>query len=1441
MVDCYHNIDSLASLATSDGSAGMPEGYEAISPLSFDQQRLWLLEKLASTGAAYNIASAYLVRGNLQTEALKRSFSELVRRHQALRAFFIELDGQPIQVTAETVEWQLSTLDLSHLPPASREAEARKIAEREANQTFDLNCLPLWQVKLIRLDSETHWLLFAIHHIIFDGWSSDIFFNELVTLYEAECQGHPCVLPELTMQQGDFARWQQQRLQGKFLDDLLGYWTQKLGNNLQALDLPTDFPRPAQPTYKGATLSIQLEESLADGLRILSRQRQTTLFMTLLAAFKLLLFRYTGQTDIAVGTPIASRSRSELANTIGFLVNTLVLRTGLDGRESFLDFLDRVRVTTLEAYDCQDLPFDLLVKALRPERDLSYNPLFQVMFALGNADKSLPEQNRTLTFKPLETETHTAQFDLTLEVEEINNKLEASIEYSTDIFQPETVRRMLENFKVLVAGIVANPQQPILELPLLSSSERHQLLEVWNRSQGVDEAVPSQCLNPESLELILSLETTDNGVVGELTHYGDPANAGAIALALKNFLPELQKIAREPGYVPPQKISIGETNLAELGISWDKDARARDAEVKCLHQHFTDRARETPHKVALSDRDQQLTYGELNAKANQLAHYLVALGVKPDMPVGVCFERSPDMVVALLAVLKAGGTYLPLDPSYPEERLEYIMNDARVEVALTQSDLTAKLSGIPQHIVCLDKDRTAIAAKPQSEPAVDVALHHLAYIIYTSGSTGKPKGVMVEHQAASHFVRAAIAEYGITAADCSLQFASISFDLAIEEIFTCIAAGARLQLRTDDAIGTPSQFLRACKEWGVTVLNLPTAFWHQLVASAQIQFPSAVRLVLIGGERALPNMVKSWQQQVGDYPRLINAYGPTEATVTATTFSISRSANIRQEVPIGRPLSNTETYILDQYGQPVPIGVPGELHIGGKSLARGYLNRPDLTQLRFVPNPFSHEANARLYKTGDRTRYLPDGSIEFLGRLDNQVKIRGFRIELGEIEAALSQYPGVRETIVIASEDTPGNAQLVAYIIESPEQPVSLAELRSFLQKHLPNYMVPAAIVPLKTLPLTPNGKVDLKALPKPSSLAVTEEATYVAPRTPLEETLAVIWTETLELPKVSVRDSFFELGGHSLQAIRAMARIENEFGIELPLSVLFQAPTVEAMAQQLAQAGAKSRWTPLVPLQTNGSKRPFFAIHGGHGEVLFYQALAEHLGEDQPFYALRALGNDYPDMAHKRIEEMAACYIEAIRKVQPEGPYSIGGTSLGGIVAFEMAQQLRNMGQATDPLIMFDTGGVDDVISPLPLRERIINAFRYIPKYGIAETWHRISIRLLKLFHTDSAVEFYRATGELPQQASNVIKVWEAVWEANLEAIDRYNPQPYAGKIVLLSAKDDGDSMWNRSSRDYGWGGYVEGGIESYDLPGTHIGMFQEPNVKQLAKALEQILERAE
>ncbi|MEM9482660.1 MAG: amino acid adenylation domain-containing protein [Cyanobacteria bacterium P01_F01_bin.116] len=1430
----------MNSLGRSTLNFSLIENKGFIGKLSYGQQQIWFLEQLASGNAGYNVPSVYHIYGKLQIEALKLSLTTLMEHHQAFRTVFKAVDGQPMQIVADTVDLRLTVVDLTHLSGKAREIEARKIANDDANRPFDLASLPLWRLKLIKLDEDNHWLLFTIHHIVFDGWSSDIFVNELTALYESACQGLSYTLPE-TVQPTDFAQWQQQYLTGNVLERLLTYWKHKLGSHSQPLELFTDFPRPTQSSYRGDIASIHLPDSLAERLNILGRQNQTTLFMTLLAAFKVLLFRYTAQTDIAVGTPIANRSRPEHANVLGFLVNTLVLRTDLDGKKSFESLLDQVRMTALEAYDHQDLPFELLVEHLNPERDLSYHPLFQVMFQVSNRSSSdTPEQAQT--FKLLDVETRTANFDLTLEVEETDSGLIAEIEYSCDLFKPETIGRMLKHYKTLLEGIVANPQQPIDKLPVLTMEERQQLLNGWNRAQssiGPEKTIRSYS---RTVDLSLSLKATDDGLIGNLTHWGDRTNAAAIAAILQQYLPQLQRIASEEDYRPPEQLTLEHSNISHLNVTWNTPAKAQNGPIKCLHEYFVEQVKRSPNQIALSYKDQQLTYAELNARANQVAHHLINQGVKPDMPVGICCERSLEMIIALLAVLKAGGAYLPLDPNYPQERLEYIMKDAQVAIVITQSPLRSKLLNIQTHILCLDIALPLLDNNHHSEPQVDIAPHHLAYIIYTSGSTGRPKGVMIEHQAAAHYVQATIAQYDITPADCVLQFASISFDVAIEEIFTSLLTGARLQLRTADMISTSSQFLRCCQEWDVTVLNLPTAYWHQLVtdiANNQFQLPLSVRLMVIGGERALPSLVKVWQQQVGDYPPLINAYGPTETTVTATGCWISSDTEILQEVPIGKPFANTEIYILDKYRQPVPVGVPGELYIGGNSLARGYLNRPDLTELKFIPHPYSRDANARLYKTGDQVRYLSDGNIEFLGRVDNQVKIRGFRIELGEVESALLLYPGVRETIVVVREDTPGNPQLIGYVVPSSEQQVSSLDLKGFLQQRLPSYMVPAKVVPLETLPLTPNNKIDVRALPAPSSIMTEEEMVYVAPRTPLEDTLAKIWAEILGLPKVSIQTSFFELGGHSLQAIQAIAQITNSLEVELPISALFQAPTVEQMAKLLGETSAKVSWSPLVPLQARGTKQPFFAIHGGHGEVLFYQLLAEYLGQDQPFYALRARGNDYPDMPHQDIKEMAACYVEAMRKIQPEGPYRLGGTSLGGIVAFEMAQQLRTLGQTTELLVLFDTGGFDDFTWPLPLHQRMINAFRYIPKYGLADTRKRLSLRILKLFTIDSAVEFYRATGTLPRRSSHAMRVWETVWEANLDALEEYIPQTYDGSLTLLRAIGDGSFMWNKHEPDYGWGRYALGGVNYHDVPGTHIGIFQEPHVEQLACIMKQLLDK--
>lgn len=1414
-------------------------------PLAFAQRQLWFLEQLTLNGVGYNLLDAYHIQGALQVDVLKHCLSVMIERHGAFRTFFQDSSGQPVQVVAERIEWKLCQLDLRALPNSSREVEARKIVEAEVAHPFNLASPPLWRITLIQLDEQDCWLVFVVHHIIFDGRSSELFWHELLVLYNSVCHGHRGQLPEYPPQMTDFVFWQQQYLQGDVLDNLLSYWRQKLDSSLSPLELPTDFPRPAQPGDRGASLTISLPGTLAERLRLLSQRQQTTLFITCLAAFKVLLFRYTTQTTIAVGTPFTCRSKPELVNIIGFLVNTLVLKTELNEKQSFLNLLAQVRTTALEAYEHGELPFDLLVETLRPERDLSYNPLFQVMFVMPQRLSILP-QNSTLTFSPLDLEPDTANFDLTLEVQETSTGIIASIEYNTDLFLPATISMMLNNYGVLLEAIVKNPQQTISRLSLLTSNECKQLLNIWSHTTTLVDKQQKALLS-EHAALTLSLKTVGQEVIGELFQQGDLSKADAIATVLQQYLLQLQHIAANPTYSPPAQLDLKDAAVSHIKMHWSHlDSIANlDAPVKCLHQYFEDRVREVPDKIAVRHQSQQLTYRELNAAANQLAHLLIERGVQPDTVVGLCLARSIDMVVALLAVLKSGGAYLPLDPDYPPERLKYMVEDGQVPLVLTHSSLKPRLPNLSKSraILYLDKDRTQIANKSQVNPTVAVEPGHLAYIIYTSGSTGKPKGVMIEHRAVSHFVQAAIVHYGITSSDCLLQFGSLSFDLAVEEIFTCLSSGARLQLRNDDMLVSPNIFLRSCQEWGITILDLPTAYWHQLVADiapAQVQVPPTLRLIIIGGERVLPSLVKMWQQKVGDYPRLINSYGPTEATVVTTTFWITQVPTVRQDIPIGRPLPNSEVYVLDQYLQPVPIGTPGELLIGGHSLARGYLHRPDLTQLKFIPHPFSSEPGARLYKTGDRVRYLSDGNLEFLGRVDHQVKIRGFRIELGEIESTLLQYPDIREAAVVARADHSGYQQLIAYIVERPGQPISESTLRSFLKQNLPTYMVPATMITLEALPMTPNGKVDAQALPLPSLMSIPSHDTIsIAPRTPLEDTLVKLWAEVLNLPKVGIRDGFFKLGGHSLQAVQLMTRIMSELDVELPLSALFNAPTVEEMSELLLQAGVQIPWSPLVPIQAKGAKPPFFAIHGGHGEVLFYEALAEQLGHDQPFYALRARGNDYPDMPHRQIEEMAACYIEAIRQVQPEGPYRIGGASFGGIVAFEMAQQLSAQGQITDPLVLFDTGGFGEFMQPLPLEQRTMNAVQFIFKYGLQETWKRLQLRILRLFTVESAVEFYRATGELPNRASPTLAIWESVWETNLEAVEQYTPKVYSGSVKLLRATDDGNFLWNDHQPDYGWGNYVQGGVTCYDLPGTHIGIFQAPNVEHLAQTLGQLLDR--
>ncbi|ACB52390.1 peptide synthetase [Crocosphaera subtropica ATCC 51142] len=1038
-------------------------------PLSFAQQRLWFLEQLQPGSFTYHIPTAVRLTGSLNIPVLEQSFNEIIRRHETLRTHFTMVEGEPVQVIDATLTLSLPILSLESLDEREQEAEVFRLASQEAQKPFDLAQDPLLRVTLLRLNPADHVVLLTLHHIIADGWSMDILIRELTCLYEGFLKGESSPLPPLPIQYGDFAAWQRQRLQGEKLAQQLAYWKEQLQGSLSVLQLPTDFLRSRIQGFRGGNETFTLSPRLTDKLKALSQQEGATLFMTLLAAFKVLLYRYTGQEDIIVGSPIANRNRSEIEGLIGFFVNTLVLRTNVAGNPSFQSLLNQVRGVTWGAYDHQDLPFEKLVEELHPERDLSYNPLFQVKFRLENAPTesySLPD----LTLRSLKQAYSTAKLDLSLDMYETATGLVGGFEYNRDLFTPETINRMVGHFCTLLESIVDDPTQPISELSLLSEEEEQTILYDWNNTQ----------------------------------------------------------------------------------IDY--------AENCCFHQLFEEQVAKNPDAVALIFESQSLTYQELNQQSNQLAHYLQTLGVKPEVKVGICVERSPEMIIALLAIFKAGGAYVPLDPAYPQERLAFMVSDSQISVLLTTETLAPTIPQAQAQVICLDRDWKTIRQKSQDNPIGGVTPQNLAYLIYTSGSTGTPKGVLVSHGGLVNLTEDKIRVCQVSPDSCVLQFFSFSFDASIPEIIMALGCGAKLCLAKLESLLPGPNLLKLLKDEKITHITITPSALSNLAVT---DLPD-LEMVLVGGEAPSPELIDNWS---GD--RLfINAYGPTEVTVNA---SMVPCGNGHPTLPTLLPSANKQLYILDRHLQPVPVGVLGELHIGGVGLARGYLNRPDLTAERFIPSPFDpplpllrkggKKQGARLYKTGDLACYLPDGRIKLLGRLDNQLKIRGFRLETGEIETLLQQHPQIKATVVIGREEVSGDKRLVAYYVAEPTVP-SASELRQFLREKLPEYAIPSAFVSLEAFPLTPNGKIDIKSLPAPEQSRSTGD--WYAPRTETEKAVAQVFSQVLEVEKVSINDDFFDLGGHSLLATRLIAQLLEIFPVDITIIDLFEAPTIMGLAERI-------------------------------------------------------------------------------------------------------------------------------------------------------------------------------------------------------------------------------------------------------------------------------------
>jgi amino acid adenylation domain-containing protein len=1043
-------------------------------PLSFAQQRLWFLAQLEPDNPFYNIAAVVNLKGKLNFEALQASLQEIINRHEALRCNFQTIEGKPVAFIHPIKTLLFPIFDISGLPINQQTVEVKKLAYQEANQPFDLSHDLLLRAKLLRLNSEEHILLFTMHHIVSDGWSIGVLIHELATLYKAFCEGKTSPLPELQIQYGDFAIWQQEYLQGEALAVQKNYWKRQLGGCLPVLQLPTDYPRPAVQSYKGKNYSFTVPKSLTTALKTLSQQAGATLFMTLLTAFKILLYRYSQENDIIIGTAIANRNLPQIEKLIGFFVNTLVLRTDVSNNPSFLDLLARVKETTLDAYTHQDLPFEQLVEEIQPERNLSHNPLFQIWFSLNNNFMPALEIGE-LTLTILEAERATTQFDLSLDMLEQQEELIGTFEYSSDLFNADTITHIAEHFQTLLAGIVANPKQQIASLPLLTKAAKNDLLWKWNNNQ----------------------------------------------------------------------------------VEYSQD--------KCIHQLFENCVNKTPNAVAVVFQQQQLTYQELNCKTNQLAHYLRSLGVNKNVLVGICIERSVEMIVALLGVLKAGGAYVPLDPAYPQERLSFMLSDSQASVLLTQQRLVSSLPVENVRVVCLDSDWESISQQSEVNPVTNNHPDSLAYVIYTSGSTGKSKGVAIAHRSLVNKFYAWAKAYQLNYLTSHLQMASFAFDVFSGDLIRALCSGAKLVL--------------CPREWLLEAENLYQLMLSEKVDSAEfvpvvlknlVQYLERtrqnlhfMRLLVVGSDTLYVKEYQEFQRFCGEQTRLINSYGVTEATIDSTYFEFTE-INLSENglVPIGRPFANTEIYILDSYIQPVPVGIPGELYIGGEGLAQGYLHRSDLTKEKFI----IWNEEKRLYKTGDKAKYLADGNIEFLGRLDYQIKLRGFRIELGEIEAAIKQHPDVGEAVVIAREDVPGDQRLVAYFVQNSQCQLAL-DLREFLEKKLPEYMIPAAFVALEALPITPNGKLDRQALPAPEGTQLLSQSDFIAPSTAIEETLVNIWTEILGIENIGIHHNFFNLGGNSLLATRLVSQIRQAFQIELPLRRIFEKPTIAGLAKDIEKA----------------------------------------------------------------------------------------------------------------------------------------------------------------------------------------------------------------------------------------------------------------------------------
>jgi len=1149
-------------------------------PASFGQEQLWFIDKFAPGLPSYNVACGLRLRGMLDAEAMTRAIDAFVARHETMRTRLVtDADGRLLQQIDPPVPAPLPMADLSGLDGGQRTAELARVVGAEAALPFDLASGPLFRRRLIRLAEDEHVLITVLHHAVFDGWSFGVLMRELSALYEVEVDGTPPELAELPIQFADYAVWERERLTGAALEEQLSYWRKQLAG-LPLVQLPTDRPRPALESHRGAVARLELDPELIAGARALAAAENTTLHVVLLSVLQVLLARYTGQHDLVVGTPSANRSRPELAPLVGFLVNTLPIRIDCSQDPSFRELLNRVHQTTLAGYAHQDLPLAKLVDALQIERDASRTPLFQIIFAHAEtAPETIYRGGLAIDAFDGYPDPDYTKFDLTFFVGTNATGSSVVLQYATDLFESGTADRMLEHYRMLLTSAVADPAITVSQLPMLTDAELYAELIGWN---ATEQPVPDATL------------------------------------------PQL----------------------------------------------FAEQVRRTPDAAAVLFDGVVTSYAELQADVSRVSGWLAGHGVGPGDLVGLAMAPSAHRLAVVLGVLAAGAGYVPLDPALPVERLSFMATDSAVRLIIADRPALDMLAGLDQPVHCLDADWSRL---PTGAPPVEIDPSAIAYVMYTSGSTGWPKGVVLEHRQVVNFSCWMIRQWQVDEHDRVLQYASLNFDVSVLDMFSAVLSGATAVVADQETRLSPPRLTELMRRTGVTLTCLPPAVISLLDPH---QLP-ALRILIAAGEELTTVLALAWQRPG---LRLVNGYGPTECTVISTWAEIDGGV---LPPAIGRPATNYRNYVLDADLNPVPVGVVGELHIGGAGVGRGYLNRSELTAQRFIPDPFSDDPADRLYKTGDLVKRLPDGQLHYLGRTDGQVKLRGLRIELGEVERALLAHPAVTQAVVVLREDPVGGAELAGYY----RGEITVEQLRDHLAGWLPAYMVPAKLIAVTGFVLNASGKIDRSALPDPQPSAAAAE--QVAPVGRVESVLCEIFGRLLGRERLSVTSSFFDAGGNSLQAMRLLGAIREELSVDLPISEVFLAPSARQLAARIAarESGQDSAagQPVLLDLASSAADQSLVLIHPVGGTVYSYASLATELASRYRVCGLQSpvlVGQDRPvaDLA-----ELAASYLTDLRTRQPAGPYRLGGWSMGGLLAYEMAKQLERQGETVELLVLLD------------------------------------------------------------------------------------------------------------------------------------------------------------